>query len=149
MFREFGGWPPLEVYFEQRRGCECGGHGMMFVSLARAAGVPARRFLQPLLEPAGAEGRFKFSSHMSGEFLDDELGWVPLDCTGSPILWGCYPLSGRADRLRHVHVHSVPPELGKGAWRRALEAARGAAVDAEVDLYDASMLVERMPLDSQ
>jgi len=118
---------------------------MMFVSLARAAGIPARRFMQPILEPTG-EGRFKLGSHMSGEFYDEELGWVPLDCTGTPVLWGCYPLSGGAHRPRHVHVHSIPPELGKGEWRRLLEAARG-PVDFEADLFHSSTLVERMPLD--
>lgn len=147
MMREHGGWPPLEVYFTEKRGCECGGHGMMFVSLVRAAGVPARRFLQPLLEPLSrADGQFALSSHMSAEFLDTQLGWLPVDCTAEPLTWGCFPLPPSADRPRHIHASSSPPDLAtRERWNSLLEEARGGPAGAVVDLCGDGVLLERLP----
>lgn len=149
MMKEHGGWPPLEVYFNEKRGCECGGHGMMFASLVRAAGVPARRFMQPLLEPReGAAGQFGLGSHMSAEYLDTEVGWLPVDCTGEPLTWGCFPLQPSADRPRHIHTSSSPPDLADGErWKSLLEKARGGPAGAVVDLCGDGVLLERLPLE--
>jgi transglutaminase-like putative cysteine protease len=52
----------------------CSDYHALFISMARASGIPARFHYGYSLKPGGEAG-----AHCWAEFLDEKLGWVPVD----------------------------------------------------------------------
>ena len=67
----------MQEYFKKRL-AECGGHALLFVTLCREAGIPARRVFTPVFESPDI---YTLGSHETSEFYTKEHGWIPIDNT--------------------------------------------------------------------
>jgi tetratricopeptide (TPR) repeat protein len=82
----------LDTYFDTGL-AECGGYALVFVSLCRAAGIPARRIYSPYFQtPDDAT----LGSHETSEFFVAGKGWIPvnnveaaLGCTMEVLILWC------------------------------------------------------------
>ncbi len=67
----------LKYAMEEMRG-DCGQHGVMFIGLCRALGIPARGVYGFMAFPPGPESR-EFMPHGWAEFYVPGHGWLPCD----------------------------------------------------------------------
>lgn len=73
--REYSTIDNLAVYTAQRRGGDCGQHGMLFIALCRMNGIPARW----ATGWQSFEARRNNNMHDWSEVYFEPVGWVPVD----------------------------------------------------------------------